>query len=228
MNALVNPSMILKLAVKDWHLFKGYVLIYIALGVASALFMSLPYSFAYYPGVVMLITVLIGSSAHLAISSVVSEKKENQMSFIMALPINVLDYTTSKLIGSIVIYLICSLAIVGATAATILLTAHLPNGLLPMLVMCALEIVLATLLILSVGLLSGSLGVTIVFMIIMNIAFNLFLTTVAQLPGIQENIAGPIAVFNAPVFEVIGIELMIMLLAIVITMFVKSRKTCFL
>lgn len=224
----MNPSMIYKLAVKDWHLFKWFILIYIVLGVSSAFIQSLQYDFAYYTGVVFLITVLIGSSAHIAISSVLTEKMENQMSFIMGLPINVLDYTMSKLIGGIVIYLICWLPIVVVAALNIMLTEHLPNGLIPMLIMSAGEILMAVTLLFCVGLLTGSLSVTIVFMIIMNIAFNLFLSVVSQISGILENIDGAVAVFNAPVYKVLGIELAIILIAIAITLYVKSRKTCFM
>lgn len=224
----MNPSMIYKLALKDWHLFKWYMLIYIALGVSSVFIQSLQYDFAYYTGVVLLITVLIGSSAHLAMGSVLTEKKENQMSFIMGLPINVLDYTVSKLIGGIAIYLVCWLPIVAAATINIMLTDHLPNGLIPMLIMSAGEILMAVTLLFCVGLLTGSLSVTIVFMIIMNIAFNLFLSVVSQIPGILENIDGAIAVFNAPVYKVLGIELVIILTAIAITMYIKSRKICFM
>jgi hypothetical protein len=224
----MNPSMIYKLALKDWHLFKWYMLIYIVLGVSSVFVQSLQYEFAYYTGVVLLITVLIGSSAHLAMGSVLTEKMENQMSFIMGLPINVLDYILSKLIGGIAIYLTCWLPIVIAATLNIMLTEHLPNGLIPMLVMSAGQILMTATLLFCVGLLTGSLSITIVFMIIMNIAFNLFLSVVSQIPGILENIEGATAVFNTPVYKVLGIELAIILTAVAITIYIKSRKTCFM
>ena len=78
MSTSMNWHIIGKLMVKDWQLFKLFVFIYVGLGVLSAFIMTIQSSFAYYTGVVMMITVLLGASAHIVITTIVIEKKENQ------------------------------------------------------------------------------------------------------------------------------------------------------
>jgi ABC-2 type transport system permease protein len=223
----MNTYMITKLIIKDWHLFKGYMLGYALLGIISAGLMTAPSSGVYYLGVVGLITVLIGSSAHLAIVSVVTEKKEHQLSFIMALPVSPMDYALSKMLGGLTIYLVSWGIIVTATIL-IIYFSHMPNGMLPMLIICALEILVATTILLCAGVLSGSVPVTIVVMIILNLFFNMFMFAVAGIEAIGSHIESPTAIFNSTVFNLIGAELLAIAIVISTTIFIKSRKACFL
>ena len=223
----MNTFMITKLITKDWHLFKGYMLGYALLGILSASLMAVPSGAVYYLGVVGLITVLIGASAHLAIVSVVTEKKESQLSFIMALPINPMDYALSKMLGGLAIYMV-SWGIIVTAATLIIHFSHLPNGMLPMVIICALELLVATTVLLCAGVLSGSIPVTIVTMIILNLFFNMFMFAVAGIEAIGSYIQSPTAIFNSTVLNLIGAELIVMAVVIGTTIFVKSRKACFL
>lgn len=223
----MNSPMIFKLIIKDWHLFKRYILGYTLLGFFAALLMSWPSYLAYYSGQVLLITVLIGASAHITISSVVTEKKEYQLSFLMALPINVMDYTLAKLLGGLAIYFIMWSAVLGLTVMVIIFSA-LPNGLIPMVVICATEILTATSLLLMVGILSGSEAFTIITMVILNIFFNLFIFAVFSVADISAHVQAASPVFNQTVFTFMGAELAIIVLAVSLTTFIKSRQTCFL
>ncbi|MDN4500850.1 hypothetical protein QX776_00395 [Alteromonadaceae bacterium BrNp21-10] len=223
----INTPMIVKLIAKDWHLYKKFMLGYCALGVIAAGIMTLPTDFSFHLGVVVLITVLIGASAHVLFASIVIEKKESQLSFIMGLPINVTDYALSKLLGGIAIYLTCWLPIVLVTLL-IFTFSPIPNGLIPMLILCALEILVGTVLLLSVGITSGSEAVTIVTMVIINLLFNVFLFAVVRLEGIHLHMAAETAVFNQTVMSLIGAGVLIILLIIAVTTYIKSRKVCFL
>ena len=225
----MNTFMITKLITKDWHLYKNYMLGYALLGIISAGLMTVQYNAVYYLGFMGLLTVLIGSSAHLTINMVVTEKKESQLSFIMALPIGPLDYTLSKILGGLGIYLVCWGIIVMATTL-IIYFSHMPNGLLPMLFITALEIFAATTILLCAGVLSGSMPVTMVTMIVLNLFFNTFIFVVAGIETIASNIESPTAIFNSTVFNLISAELLVIVIVIVLspTIFIKSRKTCFI
>jgi ABC-2 type transport system permease protein len=223
----MNTLMITKLIIKDWHLFRGYMLGYALLGIISASLMAVSSEASYYLGVVGLITVLIGASAHLAIVSVVTEKKESQLSFIMALPISPMDYALSKMLGGLAIYLVSWGIIVSATIL-IIYFSHMPNGMLPMLIICALELLAATTVLLCAGILSGSVPVTIVTMIILNLFFNMFMFAVAGIEAIGSHIQSPTAIFNSTALNLIGTELLVIAVVIGTTIFVQSRKACFL
>lgn len=223
----MNTFMITKLITKDWHLYKEYILGYALLGIIASGLMTVPSGTVYYLGVVGLITVLIGASAHVAINIVVTEKKENQLSFIMGLPISPMDYTISKILGGLGIYLVSWAAIVIATAL-IIYFSHMPNGMLPIFVILALEILVATTIVLCAGVLTGSVPVTIITMIILNVFFNLFMFEVAGIEAIGSHIESSTAVFNSTAFTLIGAELLAIVIIIGTTIFIKSRKVCFL
>lgn len=227
MNASLNWHIIGKLIVKDWQLFKLFVGLYIGLGALSAFIMTIQSSFAYYTGVVMMITVLLGASAHIVISMVVIEKKENQMSFIMGLPLSVTDYTLSKVLGGISIFLSCWLPIVAILIGFILFS-HMPNGMVPIVVIVSTEVLVSTSLLLCVAIITGHEGITIVVMVLFNLLFNLFLNTVAQLPEINRYIEGDTPVFNGTALTIIGIEIGVLILALALTTYYKSRQACFL
>lgn len=223
----MNAAMITKLVAKDWHLFKWYVLIYIVLGSLAAVLMSIPGGLTYYSGMVALITVLLGASAHVAIHTIIIEKKENQLSFLMGLPIDVMDYTLSKLIGSLLIYMICWAGIVAVTLAVIYLT-QLPNGFIPITVILSVEILLATTILLSVGITTGSEAGTIITMVMLNLLFNLVMFSVASHPDIGPNIGSETAVFNTTVYKVLVGEVLAILVTLGIAIYIRSRKACFL
>ena len=223
----MNISMIKALILKDWHLYKTYIMGYILLGIIASVLMAMPSVTAYYTGQVLLATVLIGSSAHLSISSVVTEKKEYQLSFIMGLPINVTDYVTSKMIGGLVIYGTCWLAVVAALVLVIDNSA-LANGLLPIVIVCCLEILVATALLLSIGILSGSEPVTIISMVVLNLLFNVFLFVMARLPEIGGNLGAEVASFTFTFYTIVSIEIVTIAAIALATIGIKSRQVCFL
>lgn len=222
----INPAMISRLFIKDWQLIQRYMLLYIGLGAFSAFLMSVKNGMAYYTGVVMLVTVLIGACAHVVFVSIVIERKEHQMSFIMGLPINVTDYTLSKLLGGLVAYLLVWTPIV-AILLLVIGFSDMPNGLMPMAMITALEILLATTLLLCVAIIFEQEAITIVVMVALNLLFNLFLFSVGQIPEINMHINSDSAVFNATVFAIIGAELVSIILLLVATTYYKSRQACF-
>lgn len=223
----MSSQMIAKLAFKDWQLFKWYMFSYALLGMIAAGMMTIPTPMGYYIGVVVLITVLIGASAHLAIVSLVVEKKEYQLSFIMGLPLDVTDYALSKLVGGLMIYLVPWLMVVGFTVLVITFS-HIPDGLIPFLLIGALEILTATSILLCVGVLFGHEAATIITMVVLNLFFNVFLFWVGNMPSITEHIQSDTAVFNQTAVTFIVAEVAIILFTVVLTTYVKSRKACFL
>ncbi|MGJ8679769.1 hypothetical protein [Paraglaciecola sp.] len=223
----MNTLMIGKLINKDWQLFKVYVLIYIVLGILASILMTMPSYTVFYIGIVWLITVLIGASAHIIFSSTINEVKDSQFSFLIGLPIKPIDYTSSKLFGCIGIYLVCWLPIV-LTLLGLILVSALPNGMLPIALILCLEILVAATVLLAVSILSGSLPVSIVVMVILNVFFNLFMFYVSQLEDIGPYINQEQITINPTVLSIIAIEVGMILLILTVTWYIKSKKTCFL
>lgn len=223
----MNTLMIAKLINKDWQLFKLYVAGYIALGVIAVILMTMPSYTVFYIGVVWLITVLIGASAHIILVSNLHEIKESQFSFLMGLPIKPMEYTLSKVLGNLGIYLACWLPIV-LVLTTLIIVSPLPNGMVPIALILSLEILLAASILLAVSIVSGSLALSIIVMVILNVFFNLFMFYVAGLEEIGPYINQEQIMFNSTVIKIIAAEIGIIFLILAITLFIKSKKTCFL
>jgi ABC-type Na+ efflux pump permease subunit len=53
-----------------------------------------------------LITVIISIGAQMAVSTIVTERKEQTLSFVMSLPISYREYTACKVWGNLIIFLV--------------------------------------------------------------------------------------------------------------------------
>ncbi len=223
----MNTFMVNKLIQKDWQLYRLFILIYTLLGITASGLLLIPATFAFHAGIVILVTVLIGASAHICISSVVVEKKEFQLSFLMGLPIKPLDYALSKLLGGLFIYGVCWLSVIVFTAAIILVT-DLPNGMLPLLLLCAVELFLATAILLGIGVVTGSEPATIICLVLLNLLFNLFMFSVAGLSEINQYLWTATAVFNSTFWWIIVAEISLLVIVLALSIYIKSRQRCFL
>jgi hypothetical protein len=81
---------------------------------------------------------------------------------------------------------------------------------------------------LSVGVLAGSVPVSIITMVGFNLFFNLFMFMVAGLEDIGPHINQPEAIFNSTAISIIAGEIGFIAITIAITLYIKSRKVCFL
>lgn len=222
-----NLRMITKLINKDWQLYRKYMYAYIGAGLVSALIMAQPSEHAFYIGSVMLVTAIIAAGCHLSISLVVIEKKEYQLSFIMGLPISATDYSLSKIVGGLAIF---SFAWVFITAFGLIAVSitQIPNGLLPLFLLCSIEMLAAFTLLLCISVLSGSEAITIVSMVLINLGFNIFLFSAASSSGIGPHTQGDTAVWNDAVYWIAGGEVLFIVLVVAIAVAIQSRKPCFL
>ena len=83
----MNNFMVKQLILKDWYFNRGVILFYLVAGVgALALVGFAVNSGMFYMGSILLITALIGLGIHLTMATVVNERKEKTLPFIMSLP----------------------------------------------------------------------------------------------------------------------------------------------
>ena len=81
---------------------------------------------------------------------------------------------------------------------------------------------------LSVAMIFESEAWTIVTMTILNVGISIFLNLVGSIPAIYNHMSGPDIVWNGTALLILGIELLVIGVAIVITLAVQARKKDFL
>lgn len=222
-----NPSMVKALIRKDWYFNKHTLLLFFILGLVSVALLSFE-SRAFYIGMVLLLSIVILTGALLVINTVVNERKNQTLAFLISLPITYMDYTKAKMILNLLAYFIVWLILVVGTIGVLYYSEHLPNGLIPYALIILIELMVAFILILGTALVSESEKWTIVVMSITNIGVSLFMFLIASMKSINQHMEGPIAVWNSTALMIIGIELIIGVVIIGLTFYLQSRKKDFI
>src|SRR5882757_6174400 len=124
----MNYSMVKHLMMKDWYLQRWAILASLAAGGITLAIIASGGKAAFMLGVILLITVLVAIGAQLAMSTMVLERKEHTLAFVMSLPISYREYTASKLLGNFLIFMIPWLALVLGSLALFAVPHGIPHG----------------------------------------------------------------------------------------------------
>src|ERR1700710_2365572 len=99
-----HPSMIKCLILKDWYFLRGPIAGYLAAGALALAPIAAGNEAPVYLGTVLLLTVLIGLGIHLPMATVVQERPDHPLPFVMSLPISPRDYTTAKVLANVTLF----------------------------------------------------------------------------------------------------------------------------
>ena len=224
----MNYSMIKTLMLKDWYLQRWVILGSLLGGVIALGVVCLGGQAAFMIGLILLVTTLIAVGAQLAIATMVQERKDQTLSFVMSLPISYREYTTAKLLGTLLIFLVPWLALVLGSVALFAIPHGIPHGLLPFTVIMSVEILASTCLIISVALVTESQGWTIAAIMVGNLALNIFGYYVAHVAGIAKGMQGHEVMWSSAASILLLTEIAGIGLLLGGTFFFQSRKKDFL
>jgi ABC-type Na+ efflux pump permease subunit len=178
-------------------------------------------------GIIVFVTILIGMGS-VIVSSTVNERKQQTLPFIMSLPISYLEYTTSKLVGSLLIFSVLWLALLLGIIVTILTTPWFSHGLIPFAVIMSVEILMSTCLIAAVSVTTESQGWTIGVTQIGGLALNAVGFSIVRLPGIGHTMRSHTIQWSRTSILLLLIEFGAIALMIGIAFFIQSRKRDFI
>ncbi len=219
----MNPSMIRKLVVKDLTIMKPWILSYWAGGfcaIVLAIFGGESFgTFAF----ILFITALGAAGVHTIIQTIVLERTEMNLPFIMSLPITSREYTLSKIIGNLAIFLGVWLTL-SAASFIIFIGDALPRGVIPFFCILLLSILFAYTLMLTTSLVTEGMGWTIGATVVANIGTQMFLWSISELHGIRSVIGGNEPVWNSTSLGVIGAELLVIVACLIGATFVQFGR----
>ena len=225
----MNIAMVCRLIWKDWYLNRAGILASLVGGVATLALVAVMHvsQIALLLGIIVLVTILIGMGAMVMISAA-SERRQLTLPFVMSLPISYWDYTVSKIVGGMLIFLALWIPLVAAVVATILLTSGMPHGVIPFLLIMAVEILMSTCLITAVAVTTESHGWTVAVAQVGAISLNGIGWSIVRLPEIGGRMRSATVRWSGTATALLMAELALIVLMLAITFLVQARKRDFL
>ncbi len=222
----MNYAMVKRLTLKDWYLQRWMIIACFAGGVASLGIIALGSNLSFYVGLLLLITALIAIGAHLAVASIVGERKDQTLVFVMSLPVSYREYTTSKILGTLLVFLVLWIPLVLGSLALLLYTPK-TYGLVPYFLIMATEILVSTCLIAAVAVMTESQGWTVGAMMVGNVALNVVGYLVAHVSGVSKWMWGTSIRWTPAAWALLLGEFALIGLLVGITFYCQSRKSDF-
>ncbi|MGE0623654.1 MAG: ABC-2 transporter permease [Pseudomonadales bacterium] len=176
---------------------------------------------------ILFVSVLFGAGIHASMTTVTEERREQNLPFIMSLPITVRDWTVAKMSAN--------LLLVGGIWLTLSAASYLiyigdvmPHGTIPMMTMILVGIFLAYVIVLATAVVFQSITPAIVAIVGANLGTQAYLWWVSSFHGIRSTVNGMEAIWNGTALTVLGLQCAAIGLLIGLTFYAQSRKTEFL
>ncbi len=224
----MTRSMIVHLVKKDWYLQRYMIAGGLGGGIVCLLLMGLGGEGMFLAGTIGLITVLVTVGCGLTFSTVVTERKEQTLAFVMSLPVTPHDYVVAKLIANATIFLVPWGGLVAGCVGLILLRPGVPDGMIPMTVLTLTEILVGSTLVLTVAIMTESETFTVAALLIGNLAVNAVIFMLARVPSIGGTMKSESLAWSPAALTALGVELSVIAALVALTFFVQGRKTSFL
>jgi ABC-2 type transport system permease protein len=223
----MNYSMVQRLILKDWYFNRWGIAGYLVAGALALAMVGFGNEVAFSAGSILLITVLITVGIHLTMATVINERSEHTLPFVMSLPISAMEYTTAKILANLLIFLIPWTTMLVAAVAVIASRATVPDGLIPFVVIILTEILVSSCLLMAVALVTESQGWTIGAIVFGNLFFQAFLYYVAHIPSIAQAISADSLAWNGAEIALLLGEVAAIIGLIGLTFWLQARKTDF-
>ncbi len=223
MNTIVS-----KLVLKDLSIMKVPTLLWWSCGLIAVAIVAFGGSTMLNFASILFVSSMAGAGIHAIMRTVVEERREQTLPFIMSLPITIAQYNSAKLISNLVIFGVVWITLTIATYVIVITNETLPLGYMPFLAIVFVGIFLANTAILATSLITETIGGCIAAIIGANVGTQMFLWAVNGLEGIRSTINGAQAAWNNTALIVLTSEVAIIIALIVLTYVLQSRKKDFI
>lgn len=220
--------MVKRLIYKDWYLNRWALLGWTAAGAVALLALGLGGEAAFLAGSILLLTALVAVGIHLVMSTVVYERSQQTLAFVMSLPLSFREYTTGKILANVLIFGTAWAALVIGTVAVLAGRGAIPDGLIPFAVVVLIQTFVGYCLTLALALVSESQAWTVGGIVASNLLLQAVIHGAAHTPSIARHMSGNTIVWSPAILGVLGAEVLAILLLLALTFYLQSRKTHFI
>ncbi len=222
----LNLPVIKLLVAKDWRLFQKQLAACVLAGIVALCLIGMAKSWSFYLGSLLMIIVLVSASCFSISTSLLNERKEQTLAFVMSLPVSPLDYYLAKLVGNLITFLVPYLVMLVGTLFVIFFTP-VPDGLVVLSLLIFGHVLVAYTVAFSVAMAVESEGWNIFAMIGSNLLINPFIMAVGQLAVIKNFTNTDTIVFGPVVASILLAQVVVSVVVLVVTGWVHGRKKSF-
>ena len=222
----LNLPVIKLLVAKDWRLFQKQLAVCVLGGILALCLIGMAKSWSFYLGSLLMMIVLICAACFSISTSLLVERKEQTLAFVMSLPVAPLDYYMAKLIGNLVTFFAPFLVLLAGTMLVIFFTT-VPDGLVVLSLLIFGHVLVAYAISLSVAMAVETEGWNIFAMIGSMVMINPFIMLVGQLSVIKDFANTDTIVFGPIVTAILLAQVAVTVAVLVATGWIHARKKSF-
>lgn len=216
-----------KLVFKELYVYRWFMVATAAAAVLSAIVASFGKA-GFNIGGLTWLTTIIAFGVMLAIYGISNERKENSLHFVMSLPISPAQYVRAKIVGMLLCFLLPWLFASAAAVGLVLLSPEIPDGLVPYIIALCLYLFANFTLVLCGTLHARSDSIVAGIIILTNMSVSLFMFGVSSAEGIQSHMRDASPVWNDTFFNVLLIEILVIVIAATLPLATAARRRDFL
>ncbi len=212
------------LFLKDLFLARKFLFGYFTGGLVACAMAGFPDKTVAFIGFIMMITVAIAAGIHFIGNLLLGESIDQTRSFIMSLPVSLLDYSIGKISVVLTTFMIPWTAMF---ASSFLLTFVLPwakHGSVVILPPIFLFLLCTFTLQLVIAVITESIGWTIGVMVACNVGLNLFLMKLYAVPEVEQAVKSETISWPAVIVGLTLIELLFVVATIGLAFVIQTRK----
>ncbi len=221
----MNGALVGRLVLKDWHLMRASLAAAAAGGALSIWLVSRGDVLGGL-GLSAAFIVLVLVSIFVPIVTIVNERKNQTLPLVMSLPVSPADYTVAKLLANLSMFGIFWVAITGAIIA--MLVRGGLAGWVPLAVVSALAPMVAFFLLIAVAIVVESEFWAIVTQGACNVSYSFLFFLLLRNGQLVAEAKSGAAVWSPLVLTIVAGELGAIVVSLVLTFYLHSRKTHFI
>lgn len=223
----MTQSIIRQLVWKDWHLMRNYVLLYWFGGFVAVAVTKFGGTLGDVIGFILFICALAGAGIHALFETIINEKKDQNLPFIMSLPVTVREYTVAKIIFNLGVFLSVWITLSAASFYVFIGDDGFPAGMAPMVTIILVAVLLAYVIMLSVSLVWPTMTPAMTAVMIGNIGTQGYVWWIASLYPVRSLMGGNVAVWNTTVLSILAIQMTLTVALLVACVLLQYRKKDF-
>lgn len=226
MNQNLNIPLIKILIQKDWYIIRKLMALYVGGSIFALSFISLG-EWQFVMGATMLMSMVIGMANHLVTITIINERKEQTLPFIMSLPISPTDYAVAKLTANTSLFFIPWLAIL-IMIIGVFTFSPIPDGLIPLSTIICSYLLLSYCLVWAVGMIVETEGIVILVMVGLNCLIGPLIYILGAIPEISSHFQNATQVWNKASISVLLLEFFLIVVSLAIAFYLQAKKKTFL
>lgn len=224
----MNRSIVSQLILKDCRLFRRPIALATIAGAVALVGSELGGETALVVGSVLFFIALILVGHMLPIAGIVNERKNHNLAFVMSLPVSFFQYTTAKLLSTLLMFLIPWLALASSAVLLIEVRGVVPPGVIPITLILILAPFAGMCVITGAALVGESEGWGVAANVLCNSVYGLFWYFLARNRVLMIHATGRTPVWDSTSLNILGCELVLIIVTLTVTYFLQSRKTDFI